>query len=175
MSNTRKVSLSGKTAEDRPTKKESRAETLNSRPERVPLTGHRDKLTVRGKDPEYQYRFVKDVCDTVTDNSGSIQLKPGNRILRFQAAGWEFVNSDDVQVGAADVYKTENIGSIVRIPAGLNEFLYLMRIRKDWYQEDQKTKEKELLDVEKELSGKTTESGMYGSVSIDNDYKFLGE
>lgn len=170
MANTRKISLkSGKTAEERPMKKESRAETLNDRPERLPLAQHRDKLTVKGKDPDYQYRFVKDTCDIVTDKEGNTQLRPGNRILRFQQAGWEFVEGSSVDVGQNHVYKTENIGSIVRIPAGTNEFLYLMRIRKEWYEEDQRTKEKNILDAETQLSGPAKDHGMYGSVSIDYD------
>lgn len=168
MANTRKISLgSKKTAEERPTAKESRASTLSDRPERIPLVGHRDKLTVRGKDPAFVYRFVKDVPGIVQDNSGSIQLTPGQRIMRFQQAGWEFVQAEDVEVGANNVYKTENVGSIVRVPAGTNEFLYLMRIKREWYEEDQKAKDKLLIDAERQFSGPTQEEGMYGSISID--------
>ncbi len=168
MSNTRKVSLSKK-AQDRPTKKESRAETVTERPERIPLDGFRDILTVKGQDESYKYRFVKDVEAFVENAEGGIEMRPSQRIMAFQGAGWEFVNSDSVTVGSNHVYKTDNVGSIVRIPAGQNEFLYLMRIHKDWYDEDQANKEKRILDAEAAATQAGAAEGMYGDVSIGYD------
>lgn len=114
----------------RPRKDETRAV---SRPERVPVSGNRDILTVRGKNPEYHYRWVKD-----TDEDGQ-------RILKFRNAGYEFCGSDEgLQVGQNMVFKSENVGSIVRKPAGSGEYFYLMRIYKEWYEEDQAAKQREI-------------------------------
>lgn len=168
MSNTRKVSLTKK-AQDRPLQNESRDEAVTEKVRRVPLAGFRDILSVEGQDPNFVYRFVKDVDSLVENKEGSVEMRPGQRIMRFQAAGWTFVDSESVTVGSNHVWKTENVGSIVRIPAGNNEYLYLMRIRKEWYEEDQRAKERDLLDIETQYSGAPEEDGLYGSVSIGHD------
>ena len=98
-------------------------------------------------------------------------MSPGQRLMRFQNAGWEFADGSTHVAGANHIYKTDNVGSIVRIPAGQDEFLYLMRIHKDWYDEDQVSKETRILDTENQYKnqGQEGHDGMYGSVSIDYD------
>ena len=159
--NTRKVSLNPKT--------ESRAEQVSERPtKRTSLReSHRNILTVENKDPNYEYRFVLDVYARHDDDTN--KFYPGQRIARFQAAGWEFVRNDEVTVGDSYVYKTENTGSIVRVPAGQGEYHYLMKIKKEWYKEDQDAKMKQIDDVEKSMKNPKSEMGQYGSVSIDFD------
>lgn len=168
MSNERKVSLTKKN-ENRPVQGAARDETVTAKVERRPLSGFRDILSVEGKDPNYVYRFVKDVDSMVENKEGGINLKPGQRIMRFQAAGWTFVDSESVTVGSNHIWKTENVGSIVRVPAGNNEYLYLMRISREWYEEDQRAKERSLIDIENQYSGEPQGEGMYGSVSIGHD------
>lgn len=148
----------------RPAVKGSRVEGTEKRPRRVPVSGYRDVLTVRGQDPDYSYRWVKDTSEKAS------------RILKFLNGGWEFVLSDSgVEVGDDQVYKTENVGAIVRVPAGVGgetlEYLYLMRIKKEWYEEDQAAKQAEVQKTEDALRkdiGKTpNEDDVYGSVRID--------
>lgn len=138
----------------RPRKSESRAD---SRPRRTPVSGYRDLLVVLGKDPDYHYRFVKDVSDN------------GTRILRYLNGGYDLVTTDDnLQIGQEYVYKTENIGSVYRVPAdpSLGTYYYLMKIRKDWYEEDQELKEDALLDIEESIYGPDENKGQYGSVKV---------
>jgi len=130
------------------------------RPERIPVSGQRDILTVRGKDNDYVYRWIKD------------EQEQGQRILKFKNAGYVFVDEKDgLEVGQNHVYKSKNVGSLIRVPAGQGEFLYLMKQRKEFYTEDQAAKQDQILDTERQLSkniGKNAdvESGSYGSVSI---------
>ena len=166
MANERKVSLSTK-RDEKPSKSETRAEAVSERPSRIKLDGYRNILSVDGRDPAFEYRFIKDVSLERAQSEGLVDWKPGQRISRFQAAGWQLVKSSEVKVGENTVYKTENLGSVVRVPAGNDEFLFLMKIHKDWYDEDQQAKLRAILDTEKQYSGETQEEGMYGSVSID--------
>ncbi len=128
-----------------------------TRPERIPVSGQRDILTVRGKDPAYEYRFVKD------------EHEAGQRILRFLDAGYSLVLSDEgIIVGQNHVYKSENVGSLIRAPAGKEGFLYLMKQRKEFYEEDQTVKQEQILDTEKQMTTPNKDAGQYGSVSISN-------
>lgn len=144
----------------RPRKDESRAESTGARPaKRVPINGFRDKLSVEGCDPNYVYRWVLD------SNEG------GQRIMQCNAAGYEFVTSDQgVTVGQGSVYKSENVGSLIRTPGGNGDFLYLMRIPKEFHDEDKIAKEKKINDIEdgmKRSTGKTVGADdLYGSVEI---------
>jgi len=134
-------------------------QSTETRPERIPVSGQRDILTVRGKDPAYVYRWVKD------------EHENGQRMLKFKDAGYEFViNGDSVSVGQNHVYKSENVGSLIRVPAGQGEFLYLMKQLKEFYEEDQAVKQSEILDTENQIElGSKTQEGQYVSrVSITN-------
>ena len=158
--NTRKISLN--------TKSSDRAEVVSERPERTPLReSYRNILTVDNKDPNYEYRWVLDSYAKHDEDSGNFY--PGQRISKFENAGWEFVLSGEVSVGDSYVYKTNNTGSIVRVPAGQGEYHYLMKIKKEWYKEDQDLKNKQIDDIEKQMKGPKTEMGQYGAVSIDFD------
>jgi hypothetical protein len=131
------------------------------RPEgRVPVDGNRDVLTVYNKDPSFMYRWVKDAGHT------------GSRVQRFINAGYDFVSKDSgVKVGQTNVYTVENIGSIVTQPAGEGEFLFLMSIPKEWYEEDQKAKSNEIDKTEAQIErkrdpNKKSDDGMYGETKI---------
>lgn len=76
--------------------------------------------------------------------------RPG-RISRSQAGGYEFVGPDEVQINnfglAADVLKDGNtdLGSRISVYGGANEDgsngrLYLMKIRREWWEEDEKVR-----------------------------------
>ena len=138
----------------RPRKSETRA--AEARPTRVPLDGFRDKLSVKGLDPDYQYRWVKD------------QSESGQRIMQFLAAAYEFVTTEqEVIVGEANVYQSDNVGSIIRVPGGHGDFLYLMRIHKEFYDEDQANKAREIDATEGQMQAGGTSGADYGSVQIE--------
>ena len=131
--------------------------------ERIPVSGLRDIMTVLGKDPNFAYRWVVD------------EDEKGSRILRFKRGGWEFARNDDqpggVQVGSESVYKSRSEGSIIREHSGAGRFSYLMKIRKEFYDEDQAAKAKEIDEVEETIVGtgssEGTEFGQYGSIKIE--------
>lgn len=137
----------------------SRVEGSTERPARVPVSGNRDILTVDGKDPSFQYRWVLDASED------------GQRIIRFTKAWWDLVRSDDGQhtVGQDMVYKTENVGSIIRVPAGSGKFYYLMRIPKEYYVEDQKSKAQEISEREKAMTQTDNDNGQYGNIKLSRD------
>jgi hypothetical protein len=146
----------GSTRKSGPQANKSRAERPR---ERIPVDGNRDVLTVYGKDPSMEYRWVKDSSDK------------GARIQRFLKAGYEFVSRDSgVEVGQETVYTVENIGSIVASPAGEGAYLFLMAIPKEWYQEDQKAKAAAITETENQIKRKrdpdSDENGMYGETKI---------
>ena len=144
----------------RPRKDETRAESTGQRPaKRVPINGFRDKLSVEGCDPNYVYRWVLD------SNEG------GQRIMQCHSASYEFVTSDQgITVGQGSVYKSENVGSLIRTPGGNGDFLFLMRIPKEFHDEDKLAKEKKINDIEngmKRSAGKSAGADdLYGSVEI---------
>ena len=138
-----------------------------NKPRRVPVSGLRDILAVYGKDPAKEYRFVK------AGNEGSM------RIATFKRGGWEFTQAGDhgnITVGDECVYKSEKSnGSVVRYPVesdkhGQPQWLWLMEIPKEWYDEDQKSKSNEIDKLESTITGKRSsddnELGQYGEVKV---------
>lgn len=99
---------------------------------RTPVSGPRDILNVRNKDENYVYRWVKDV--------------PG-RVQRFLDGGYEVVVDDNAQVGHKTVDATSRLGSaLTRNTDGTA--LVLMRIPREWYDEDQAAKQAEIDAIE---------------------------
>jgi hypothetical protein len=134
---------------DKPVKL-SRAE----HPKRIPISGHRDILTVENKNPDFHYHWFSDKSDT------------GNRIQRAKLAGYEFVKSEEVSVGDAMVYKSANVGSIVRVPDGRSgNYLYLMKLPMEWREEDLQSRNDITNKTETQIS-RAREEGQYGDVKI---------
>lgn len=132
-------------------------------PERIPVGGHRDKLVVKGLDPNYEYRWVVD-----TDDSGQ-------RIFTFIEGGWEFEESHRVRVGQSFVYETSGGTSIIRRPAGGTQWNYLMRIKKEWYDEDQIEKQGLITDTEKQIARERDiemDDGQYGGGRVRSTFDF---
>jgi hypothetical protein len=102
--------------------------TTTERPKRIPVGGARDIITVRDKDPNYVYRWVFDD-----------PRRPG-RIQRFQDGGYELVQ-DDNEIGQKTVDRGSKVGSTISRPDS-GGMLVLMRILKEWYDEDQAAKQK---------------------------------
>lgn len=119
---------------------------------RVPISGDRDILTVIGRDPKFVYRLVNDI---------------DNRIQRFQDAGYDFV-THEVQIGDAGVQSSDNKGGVVTVNVRGGIVAYLMRIKREWYEEDQAAKQADLDASQEELYRElnSTDNGRYGNVSI---------
>jgi len=122
---------------ERPNTVDSRAERPS---ERTPINGMRDKLTVFGKSDDYYYYWVKDGNEE------------GQEIFNHKQAGYEFVHAGEVKIGQSAVYKTANVGSIIRQPAGFGEWLYLMKQPMDFHEEDHKAEQDRILAKEKSMT-----------------------
>lgn len=112
---------------------------------RVPLGGLRQKLAVpdRLKDSAHNFRIFND---------------NGARLQEALDAGYEFVY--DKGTDDADEYKgtKDGIGTKVSYhvgpgPDGKPMKGYLMKIRKDWYEEDQAEKQKIVDDIDRAIKG----------------------
>ena len=101
-----------------------------SRPRRTPI-GRRNRLTVENRDPDYQYRIVNDVDGRVQD-------------LLDQ----DYEIDLDAKVGDKRVDEISSLGSAKQISVGGGIKAIAMRKRKDWFEEDQTAKQKEIDDLE---------------------------
>jgi hypothetical protein len=122
------------------------------RPKRVPI-GRRGRLTVDKKntDPAYKYRWVNQTDD---------------RLTMYEEAGWEYVK-EKVKVGDGKrPEEAKQIGSAVKKPVGRDVVAYLMRIKKEWYQEDQDAKSEKIKETMKELKRQPEKPGQYGKIKI---------
>ena len=106
------------------------------RPQRTPING-RNILTVTGKDPNYVYRIVNAV---------------GDRIQQFKEAGYELVNGADVKVGERRLDSATAEGShAMAVVDKEGTKAFVMRIRKEWYEEDQAAKQAHVADLEQSI------------------------
>jgi hypothetical protein len=123
----------------------------STRVTRKPLAQMGPQAITGEKDPNFVYRFVNDT---------------GSRIENFKRAGYELVTTDELTVGDARVYDSTDLGSSKRVVSNDGTTSYLMRIKKEWYDEDQKAKA-DLLDEQEKAMTKEASSGMYGSLKIN--------
>ncbi len=123
---------------------------LEKRTARKPLH-QRGPQTINGdKDPNYVYRFVNDT---------------GSRIANFQSAGYEFVEDKDLVVGDSRVFDPSDIGSGKRVTSNDGTVSYLMRTKKEYYDEDQAAKAALIDETEQAMKQEATK-GMYGKLNI---------
>lgn len=121
---------------------------------RTPMSG-RNVLTVKGKDPGYEYRIVNDTDD---------------RIEYMQGIGYELVKKDSVQVGDSRVSATSPEGSAKQLSVGQGVKAFVMRIKKEWYEDDQRVKQNHILEQENAIKTPPQPgSGTYGSLDISKD------
>ncbi len=130
--------------------KESISKAPSGRKKRSPVTG-RDILTVEGKDPNYVYRIVND--------------KEG-RVKRMESRDYEVVVDDTVKVGDNRAAGASQMGAAKSFPVGQGTTGVLMRIRRDWYEEDQKEKAN-LVDAQESTMKQKALDGTYGSITIN--------
>lgn len=127
-------------SEEKPLKRE--------RAQRSPIDGARDKLTVYNQDPAFKYRWVR-------NDEGRVQW--------FKERGYEVVTQHH-GVGEKAVDSGSQLGSAVTKFGGGTVTLVLMRIPKEWYDEDQAAKEEAIAATEATM--KRPEHGQYGKVEI---------
>jgi hypothetical protein len=118
---------------------------------RKPLSRRGPQAIAGEKDPNFEYRFVNDT---------------GSRVAVFNQAGWELVQDDGLVVGDNRVLDSE-LGSGKRVISNDGTVQYLMRIKKEWYQEDQLAKQKELLETETAM--KKDSQADYGKLALSRD------
>ena len=129
--------------------KEAIAKAPRGRPQRVPV-GTRNVLTVAGKDPSYEYRVIND---------------SGDRVQEFLDAGYELVEKDSVRVGDKRVNSASAEGSVSQISVGQGQKAFVVRIKKEWYEEDQAAKQAKVNALEDSTKAKALD-GTYGKLEI---------
>lgn len=132
--------------------KDALSKEPSGRPQRTPV-GQRNILTVKGKDPSYVYRIVNDTDD---------------RITQFKEAGYEIVPDQAVSVGDKRVNAAASIGSGKQLSVGQGTKAYVMRIPRDWYEEDQASKLSQVAAVEQATREKALD-GTYGELKLSRD------
>lgn len=139
------------------TTRKTRQTTTKRAPERkkrVPVSGTgRNILTVENLDPAYHYRWVND--------------KDG-RIDQFLAGWWEFVRHD-VDVGDRSSEKADSPDSMVTHKVGNGVTAYLMRIKKEYFEEDKAAKAKHVEQIEESMfrNMNDEDEGSYGKVILE--------
>lgn len=126
------------------------AAAVGTRVKRTPV-GQRNILSVSGKEEGYVYRIVND---------------SGDRIQQFIDAGYELVDASTVRVGDKRVNATSAEGSKAQVSVGKGEKAFVMRIKQDWYDEDQAAKQAEIDRLEQTIKNKATGSADYGNLDI---------
>ena len=119
------------------------------RPKRIPVGGARDILTVPDMDPNYVYRWVYENPN-----------RPG-RVRRFEEGGYEVVK-DDIKPGQNVVDRGSKVGSAITRPEQGGS-LVLMRILKEWYDEDQAAKAEKILSLEESMQVDAKEGRIPGT------------
>lgn len=116
---------------------------------RGPL-GKKNVLTVSGKEPGYVYRIVNDT---------------GSNIQERLDQGYELVENDSVQIGDKRIGNPGATGSVAEAHVGGGMKAVVMRIREDWYNEDQADKQAYVDATEAATKEKALE-GNYGKLDI---------
>jgi len=121
------------------------------RTRRATVNGSRNVLRVEGKDPNYEYRIVNDT---------------GDRVSQFEARGYEVVSDRTIKVGDRRVANPTAEGSPVQVSVGGGQKAYLMRIKKEWYEEDQQTKQETVAETEQAMKRDSAKNADYGKIQI---------
>jgi hypothetical protein len=131
------------------TQKEAIAKAPSGRVRRTPV-GRRNVLTLSGKEPGYEYRYVNDI---------------GDRVQQFLDAGYELVEAKNVQIGDSRIGRPSAEGSNAQASVGNGVKAFAMRIREDWYAEDQAAKQAHVKAIEDATKEKALD-GTYGKLEI---------
>lgn len=124
--------------------------TTEKRVQRTPLA-NRSVLGIKGKEPGYVYRIVNDT---------------GDRVASFQEQGYEIVTDSSITIGDRRVGKASADGSPVQVAVGNGIDGYLMRIKEEYYKEDQAYKEQKLSELEQSMRKEAKDISDYGNLKI---------
>ena len=113
----------------------TKTEPVQERPKRTPLN-KRDILSLKGKEPGYHYRIVNDTGDRIND---------------LIEQGYELVNASDVRVGDKRVNSAAPEGSKAQVSVGGGQKAFVMRIKQEWFDEDQEAKQAEVRKLEQSM------------------------
>lgn len=127
--------------------KEAIVKSPRGRTTRTPV-GTRNILTVKNKEPGFVYRIVND---------------SGDRVQMFEEAGYEVVEADKVIVGDKRINKATPVGSKAEVNVGSGEKALVMRIKEEWYKEDQAAKQAKVNELESSMN-KQARNGTYGKI-----------
>lgn len=130
--------------------RQSNSPVASARPQRTPLSS-RNRLSLKNKDEGFVYRYVNDVDD---------------RVERFTEAGYEIVPAAQVGLGGDKrVDSSTSLGSASSVPMGKGVRAVVMRIRKEWYDEDQAVKQASIDAVEATMKSDAQKASDYGEFS----------
>lgn len=129
---------------------EDRPSTVNrsDRPKRVPINGHRDILSVHGKEPGYHYCWV-----------------PEHLTSRYEGAGYDYV-THEVIVGDRRINAGSQVGAKVSLPVGNGQTGFLMRCEDSVFLEERRLSQSEADRQENAMRSAGNEAGRYGEVEI---------
>ena len=112
----------------------------------------RGPLSIMGdKDPNFAYRFVNDT---------------GARLANYQAAGWEIVTNEGLEVGDSRAKDASDLDSAKRVTGDNGTVSFLMKIKKEYYEEDRAAKQAQAEQQEKALKTETSQKADYGKLQI---------
>lgn len=134
--------------------KENISKSPSGRVSRTPINS-RNVLTVKGKDPAYEYRIVNDTAD---------------RIQQFQEAGYEIENASNVVIGDKRVNTPTPEGTKAQVSVGKGDKAYLMKQRKEDYADDQAAKIARTRQIEATMKQEATNAG--GKFEVVQSTKF---
>jgi hypothetical protein len=132
--------------------KQLNTKRLSERPRRTALD-RRSRLSVKNTDPNYQYRIVNCNLDEDPDRVEDM-IERGYEIVPSKKAG---------QVGDAQVNTPSALGSAGQISVGRGTKAVVMRIPREYYEEDQKIKQAE----NDALEQRSKKSADYGTVTFE--------
>lgn len=116
--------------------------------------GARNVLTVSGKETGYHYHIVND---------------DGDRIQQFKDAGYDVVQANDVRVGDKRVNSASPEGSAATMSVSRDgRKAVVMRIKDEWYNEDQAAKLQGVNELEATTKHKALD-GTYGKLEFTRD------
>lgn len=108
------------------------------RPNRREAAGFRNRLAIHGQDPSFVYRIVND---------------SDGRVAYMENLGYELCKHDEIKVvGKRQTQPDAKEGQLAVISVGGGLKAYVMKIRKDWYEEDQ-TEKLAVIDEQRKTLG----------------------
>lgn len=128
---------------------EKLVKTPERRVKRSPVEG-RNRLAVKGKDPNYEYRIVNDTDDRVSD---------------LLDQDWEIDLSENIRVGDGRIDDIARLGKARILSVGGGMKAIVMRKRKDWHDEDQQAKQEYVAKTEKAMRPDPND-GTYGKIDV---------